>query len=139
MSHLKWKMFVTSMQLDLNKTFLMQYSLMKIPPFSEKKKKAPKVKGCSSLAQPGFVPKPSSLLHTINGQIFQQSQEVCLKQGYTCKKCEMYMQYKTTAIMSLLSSLGKKKKNFGPLLVILTSQRKSALSSLLFEGSCPKQ
>ena len=36
MTHLKWKKFVTSMQLELNKTFLMQYSLMKTTPFHRK-------------------------------------------------------------------------------------------------------
>ena len=36
MTHLKWKMFVTSVQLELNKTFLMQYSLIKTTPFQRK-------------------------------------------------------------------------------------------------------
>ena len=49
MTHLKWKMFVTSMQLELNKTFLMQYSLMKTTPF-QRKEESPKIKGCASLA-----------------------------------------------------------------------------------------
>ena len=36
MTHLKWKMFVTSVQLELNKTFLMQYSLIKTKTFQRK-------------------------------------------------------------------------------------------------------
>ena len=44
MTHLKWKMFVTSMQLDLNKTFLMQHSLMKTTPF-HRKEECPKNQG----------------------------------------------------------------------------------------------
>ena len=44
MSHLKCKMLVTSMQLELNKTFLMQYSLMKITPF-QRKEESPQNQG----------------------------------------------------------------------------------------------
>ena len=41
MTHLKWKMFVTSMQLALNKTYLMQYSLMKTTRFQIEKRRKP--------------------------------------------------------------------------------------------------
>ena len=44
MTHVKWKMFVTSMQLELNKTFLMQYSLMKTTLF-QRKEGSPKNQG----------------------------------------------------------------------------------------------
>ena len=36
MTHLRWNIFVTSMYLELNKSFLMQDSLMKITPFQRK-------------------------------------------------------------------------------------------------------
>ena len=44
MAHLKWKMFVTTMQVELNKTFLMQYLLMKTTPF-QRKEESPKNQG----------------------------------------------------------------------------------------------
>ena len=60
MTHLRWNIFVTSMYLELNKSFLMQDS----HPFREKKK-ATKIKGCSSLALFEFLPKPGSLLQVM--------------------------------------------------------------------------
>ena len=49
MTHLKGKMFVTSMQLELNETFLMQYSLMKTTPF-QRKEESPKNQGLHAAA-----------------------------------------------------------------------------------------